>query len=363
MLALSVLALASGTAWSIIDDGTEIKVASVATIVIVLSSLTLSARGMLIQLAAVALCLLAVFAMHGLNAAQMTESGFVLVITAAVVGLIQGRRRDRLGLRQVSAEKVIGLIRDRLLVQAQLPSVPAGWQVEIQQRPADGAAIAGDFVSSRLVSEGNCQILHLAVIDVSGSGIAAGPRALLLSGAVGGLLGAVSPDQFLPAANEYLSRQQWSLGFASALYVRLNLCTGEYGVRVAGHPPAVQFRPDGSPPWRTSPATGTVLGVRPSMAGVIDEHVLRPGEALFLYTDGVVEDRTRDIDAGTLRLKQQVEFLVAASGWDGLAAELIEAVPAKHDDDRTVVMIRRDPALVVPASVDVGSPDRAAVGH
>src|SRR5206468_2135115 len=110
-----------------------------------------------------------------------------------------------------------------------------------------------------LVCEGDSRALHLAVVDVSGSGITAGPRALLLSGAVGGLLGSVPPEDFLAAANDYLARQQWSLGFASAIYVRLDLNTGEYTVRVAGHPPAMHFRPSQTPAWRASTASGTVL--------------------------------------------------------------------------------------------------------
>jgi serine phosphatase RsbU (regulator of sigma subunit) len=347
-LPMALIVLFLGTWLSIENYNKQIKVAGVVIIVVVLSMLVLSWRSMLILQAGVVACLAWVFSLHGVNEKQLSISGFVMIGVAGLVALIQAARRDRLGLKQVSAEKVIGLIRDRLLVQAQLPAVPDGWSVEIQQRPADGAAIAGDFVSNRLIGDGKTQVLHLAVIDVSGSGIAAGPRALLLSGAVGGLLGSVDPDEFLAAANDYLVRQQWSLGFASAIYVVLNLTTGEYGIRVAGHPPAVHFRPVEAPPWRTSPATGTVLGVLPTLTGVVDHDVIRPGEALFLYTDGVVEDRTRDIDAGTLRFKDGVELLAARGNWDGVARYLIERIPAKQDDDRTVVMIRRRPVPVDP---------------
>ncbi len=345
-LVLGIAALIFGTALSIIDNNTEIKVAGVVIIVVVLSSLILSMVGMLIELAVVAGCLVVVFSVHGLNESQLSISGFVMIAATGLVGVLQARRRDALGLREVSAETVIGLIRERLLVQNQLPAIPDGWTIEIQQRPAFGAAISGDFVSNRIVCNGDERILHLAVVDVSGSGITAGPRSLLLSGAVGGLLGAVPPEEFLAAANDYLTRQQWSLGFASAIYVCLNLDSGDYEVRVAGHPPAMHFQPDQAPPWRVSRASGTVLGVLPDLAGAADRDILRPGEALFLYTDGVIEDRTRDLDAGTLRFKESAELLAARDNWVGVARYLIERVPTEQDDDRTVVMIRRQPAPV-----------------
>ncbi|HEV2888020.1 MAG TPA: PP2C family protein-serine/threonine phosphatase [Jatrophihabitans sp.] len=345
--ALAGLALLSGTGWSLLVNSTHVEVVAVAIIVVVLSSLLLSLRAMLRLLAAAVLCLALVIA-HGLHSSRLSVSDLVIIALAALVALvasIQARRRDRLGLRRISAETVLGLIRDRLLVQAQLPSVPAGWNVEIQQRPAHGAAISGDFVANRLVCEGTSQVLHLAVIDVAGCGIAAGPRALLLSGAVGGLLGSVPAEQFLTATNDYLARQQWSVGLASAIYVQLDLDSGEYSLRVAGHPPALHFRPSQAPPWRTSPAAGTVLGVLPALAGVLDQDVLQPGEALFLYTDGMVEDRVRDIDAGTLRLMDSVETLAGERpGGAGLARLLIDQLPSELDDDRTLVMIQRHPA-------------------
>jgi serine phosphatase RsbU (regulator of sigma subunit) len=304
--------------------------------------LVLGLRPMLMLLAAAALCLELVLVAHGSRPSELSVSGLAIVLVAALVALVQARRRDRLGLRRVSAETVLGLIRDRLLVQAQLPSVPAGWTVEIQQRPAHGAAISGDFVANRLVCEGTSQVLHLAVIDVAGCGMAAGPRALLLSGAVGGLLGSVPAEQFLAATNDYLARQQWSVGLASAIYVQLDLGTGEYSIRVAGHPPALHFRPSQAPPWRTSAAAGTVLGALPALTGVLDRDVLQPGEALLLYTDGVVEDRAEGIDAGTRRLMDGVEALAGGlPAGAGLARALIDQVPERTDDDRTLVLIQR----------------------
>ena len=79
------------------------------------------------------------------------------------------------------------------------------------------------------------------MVDVSGKGEQAGTRALLLSGAFGGLLSALPPAEFLPAANDYLLRQDWDEGFATAIHLSLDLATGDFEIRTAGHPPAVQL--------------------------------------------------------------------------------------------------------------------------
>ena len=43
------------------------------------------------------------------------------------------------------------------------------------------------------------------------------------------------------AANDYLLRQEWEEGFATAVHLSLDLATGRFEVRTAGHPPAVQL--------------------------------------------------------------------------------------------------------------------------
>ena len=72
-------------------------------------------------------------------------------------------------------------------MQSALPSLPEGWGCESVLRPAGGVLFGGDFV----VSACDGKTLEVAVVDVSGKGIDAGTRALLLSGAFGGLLGSV----------------------------------------------------------------------------------------------------------------------------------------------------------------------------
>ena len=77
---------------------------------------------------------------------------------------------------------------------------------------------------------------EVVLVDVSGKGIAAGTRSLLLSGAFGGLLGAMPYDRFLPAANSYLLRQHWDEGFATAAHASINLRHGRVQPRLRGTP-------------------------------------------------------------------------------------------------------------------------------
>jgi len=159
-----------------------------------------------------------------------------LVVTA-VTGLIAhefARSREETGLSGASGEGLLVELRQRLEQQGQLPVLPPMWRAEAVLRPAGGGPFAGDFVVSGLTDGG--RTLELALVDVSGKGVAAGTRALLMSGALGGLLGAVPHDQFLPAANSYLNCQDWEEGFATAVHLILDLVAGEFAVESAGHP-------------------------------------------------------------------------------------------------------------------------------
>ena len=200
---------------------------------------------------------------------------------------------------------------------------------------AGGSSFGGDFVVSSL--EGDT--LEVALVDVSGKGTDAGTRALMLSGAFGGLLGSLQPDRFLPACNVYLQKQRWDEGFVTAVHVVVDLKTGEYTVGSAGHPPAVQFDA-GSGAWQVSPAKGVVLGIVPELHCVPDHGTLRPGDALMLYTDGLVESPGSDLDAGIDRLLGEAERLVP-QGFGTGARELVERMAAARDDDCALVLIWR----------------------
>ena len=195
--------------------------------------------------------------------------GVVVIFLIGLIILVSSFRRTRLGVAGVRGESMLVDLRDRIHSQAQMPDLPKDWYAEAVLRSAGGSSFAGDFLVAARSRDGSS--LQVAVVDVSGKGEQAGSRSLLLSGAFGGLLGALPAQDFLPAANDYLLRQDWSEGFATAVHVDIDLRTGAFELRSAGHPPgraaARRVRPVGR-------ARGRGAGARADAAGGVHR---RPG--------------------------------------------------------------------------------------
>ncbi|MHB8186085.1 MAG: PP2C family protein-serine/threonine phosphatase [Dermatophilaceae bacterium] len=246
--------------------------------------------------------------------------------------------RSRLGVHGTLGESMLVDLRDRLRAHGELPTLPEPWHAEVALEPAHGESFSGDFVVVTRSNTGH--LLEVALVDVSGKGVDAGTRALLLSGALGGLLGAMDPADFLGAANAYLLRQDWGEGFATAIHVALELDTGRFCLGGAGHPPAVKFSA-GSGRWQVLRVeNGPLLGILDGAAFPRTGGQLRRGDALLLYTDGVVETRTRDLNVGIDRMLGAAERLIS-HGFSGGASRICAAPLAGETDDRAVVLIWR----------------------
>ena len=254
-----------------------------------------------------------------------------------LIVLLSSFRRSRLGVGGARGESMFVDLRDRILTQGQIPDVPEQWQVETALASSGGTPFAGDFMVARRRRDG--RFLELVLVDVSGKGAEAGTRALLLSGAFGGLLGAMPPAQFLPAANDYLMAQDWDEGFATAVHLSLDLETGAYEIRSAGHPPAVH-RHAGSGRWQALTSHGPILGLMDAAEFVVARGILGVDDAVLLYTDGMVEEPHRDIDLGLDRLMGEAESLLRGT-WDNAAHRLVAAVGSANDDRAVVVVHHR----------------------
>jgi len=260
----------------------------------------------------------------------------VLGIVAAVSFQL-ARDRERLGLSTGRGDAMLLELREQLRQQGDLPSLPGEWRHEVVQRSAGGTAFGGDFIVSTLTDGG--RRLELALVDVSGKGLDAGTRSLMLAGALGGLLGQVSPQRFLAAANDYLIRQESMESFATAVHVAIDLTSGAFRLTTAGHPPAVHYA-GGSGRWRLIEVDGDLLGVIPDATAGVAEGTLARRDALLLYTDGLIEVPGRDLAVGIDRMLGAAESLVPR-GFDGGAELIVDAVAPTGSDDRAVVLLWR----------------------
>ena len=331
LVAASVL-VAVGIAWN-----RNFVPASAMVLVMLLAGYLLRLRGTLVVCGFV---VAEVLLLHFSALAPDTPAMFPVQPIAVVAVVRFVHRNDRTGLRGGVGNVMLVDLRDRLEAHGRVPDLPSGWRVDRALRAAYADAFSGDFlVAARPSTDG---VLEVVLVDVSGKGQDAGVRSLLLSGAFGGLLGAMPREDFLTAANDYLLRQDWDEGFATAVHVAVDLDTGAYWVASAGHPPAVH-RHAGSGVFEVLDTVGgPALGIVPVPRFRTHAGRLLPGDALMLYTDGMVETPGADLEIGLDRLLGVAERYVA-TGQGGAEDVLAEVgIGAGDADDRALVLLHRE---------------------
>lgn len=260
----------------------------------------------------------------------------IVEFLAAVVIVVYVAQRAHSNLPSTLSEALLGELRGRLQSQGRIPELPDGWQAQSAMLAADGGNYAGDFLVADLSEDRRS--LELILVDVCGKGTAAGPAALQFAGALGGLIGALPPEELFRAANDFLLRQHDDEAFATAVHLQVDLVEGTYQITSAGHPPALRW--DGpSGEWVIDNARGTALGVLSDPELHSSQGKLFGGEALLFYTDGVVEARNSPIDAGIAWLQRTAQDAIQ-TGFTGAADRIIAKV-GSGEDDRAVLILSR----------------------
>ncbi|MCW2849000.1 MAG: serine/threonine-protein phosphatase [Marmoricola sp.] len=268
---------------------------------------------------------------------------FTMLICLSLILFASSRQRT--GLPGPMGEALLTDLRRRLQSQGTIPRLPEGWRSHSEMIAANDVGYGGDFVVAHCSDDD--KRLELILVDVTGKGVSAASRALQFGGALGGLVGALPPQGLFAAANDFLLRQDSDDTFATAVHVLLDLETGAYELTSAGHPPALVWSGE-TRAWTTDPAHGTALGIVPCPEMHTSTGTLRPGDALMVYTDGVVESRYEHLDKGVAWLQQEAAEAVFG-GFAGSAARIIERV-TRADDDRALLIIERSPERTRAAS-------------
>jgi PAS domain S-box-containing protein len=184
----------------------------------------------------------------------------------------------------------------RTLQQSLLPPEPPsidGVDLAARYRPAgEGIEAGGDFYDAFDIGDGEWTV---ALGDVVGKG----PDAAALMGMVRHTIRAAAireraPARVLATVNAAVGRQTSEEQFCTAVAARLRPRDDQVivWISVAGHPPPVILRRDGSLQWIRG--AGALLGVFDDAELAEDELRLAAGDTLVMYTDGVIEERGVD---------------------------------------------------------------------
>jgi sigma-B regulation protein RsbU (phosphoserine phosphatase) len=229
----------------------------------------------------------------------------------------------------------------RLIQESLLPGGPpdfAGFDIAGQSRPAE--SVGGDLFDYLPLGGDR---LGIAIADSSGHGL---PAALLARDVVTGLRMGVGDHTGIPEVierlNRVIHRAALATKFASLFYGELR-ADGRLEYCNAGHNP---------PLWRRGRTLteldrgGTVLGPIPTARYESTEIVLHAGDALLLYTDGVVDrENRRGVHFGVERLRRLLREFAGAgakqSVYTILSAVDAHAQGSPAHDDMTVVVVRR----------------------
>lgn len=310
---------------------------------LLLGSIALRYRPLLVLVGIVATCA-AISVTRETMTNGWTSARISNMITLALVAaiILYAASRYQSGLPGPLGEAMLVELNDRLQVQGVVPPLPNGWRSQSAVLSAGGAKFAGDFLVANL-SDDKTE-LEMVLVDVCGKGVGAGTQSLQFAGALGGLIGSLPPLGLFSAANDFLLRQRWDEGFATAVHVLVHLDTGEFSIINAGHPPALRWVAR-QYQWQVDSARGTALGVleRPDFHRT--SGVLEPGDALMFYTDGVVESRWRDFRNGIDWLRATAGQVVMSEGFDNAPRRILAHVPT-GDDDRAVLVLDRDRPVV-----------------
>jgi serine phosphatase RsbU (regulator of sigma subunit)/anti-sigma regulatory factor (Ser/Thr protein kinase) len=240
--------------------------------------------------------------------------------------------------RRYSRERATALTLQRSLLPTGLSSPSS---VEVRHRYLPGSKlieVGGDWYEAIALPGAR---VALVIGDVAGHGVHAAVTMGRLRAAIHTLAGLELPPadalQQLDALMQTLGEREPH--FATCVYAIFDAVNGTCEMASAGHLSPLLVRPDGSsqfldvPP---APPLGIGGGPIESKQFEIDD-----GSLFVLYTDGLVENRTRDIDDGLNRLRDVFPPGSTARPLEDLCKATLDGVYADQQRDDIAVLLAR----------------------
>ncbi|MGH8899017.1 MAG: SpoIIE family protein phosphatase [Egibacteraceae bacterium] len=262
---------------------------------------------------------------------DFTESDEVVLFQLAQLAAVAIENAER-----YEHERHIAETLQRSLLPDALPRIFSLDLAAYYQPGSSGTQVGGDWYDVFALDDHR---VALAVGDVVGRG----PRAAAVMGQLQTAIRAyavhgLGPADLMGSLDRLVQDMSGSSLMATAVYVVLDLATQRLELVSAGHPPPLLVPPSGAPRYLDLDPN-LPLGVlpdRPYASSVFD---LEPGSLLLLYTDGLVEERSRSLDDGLDRLAQVID--PTEPSLDRLCEHLICAMAAADKADDIALLAAR----------------------
>jgi hypothetical protein len=193
----------------------------------------------------------------------------------------------------------------------------------------DGDEVGGDWYDAHYSETGE---LTFTIGDVAGRGLEAAAVMGQLRSAIAALeLDRHGPAVVLDRLDRVRTRND---SHATVLYGSLAK-DGRLRYSSAGHLPPVVITAGGASILPTKPAPP--VGMRTHVGARLHEHFLARGDAVVLYTDGLIERRGQLIDDGLARLQQAASSMIDATA-DEIADGLLHTLISDDSDDDVALL-------------------------
>ncbi len=213
------------------------------------------------------------------------------------------------------------------------PAAPRGLEVAARCLPASGQIVGGDWYDLISLPAGRSGLI---VGDVMGHGPEAAAVMAQLRAAAHALAQLdPGPAELLGHLNRVTTTLRRPM-LATCVYAIIDPGAQTCTLSAAGHLPPVLAMPDGTTRVPDLPA-GQSLGLGSAVYGQARVD-FPPGAVIALYTDGLVETRTRSFDQGILALRSVLPH--GNCRLDAACDTLIGSLAERSEDDVTVVLAR-----------------------
>ena len=232
-------------------------------------------------------------------------------------------------------EHVIAATLQRSMLPQHLPQVPGVALAARYLAGNPGLEVGGDWYDAFTLSDGR---VALSIGDVVGRGLRAASTMSQLRNALRALLfEGLSPAAALRRLNRLVDEMQER--FATLLVAIYDPRSGTLQIANAGHPPPLLVRADGVASFVDAPPS-VPLGALADPAFSEASTTLESGGTLLLYTDGLVEERTRPLDEGLERLRRESEQVLRP--FEDAVSRLVSAMVGSEGrgDDVAIIALR-----------------------